>query len=121
MGTLWLRSFPASRVKTCEITYSHRNTLIIALESSETVFLTSRNVPDVRVCIPSGSLIEKRRGEFGYHVAGRYQPPTWDDWIPPFILLGIGVVLLVARALLFLRRSDRSSPLRRDVPPSHGS
>lgn len=87
------REVPEGTVASCKVTWSHKYSADIVLDSGRTVLVTSDDVGGLKNCIPAGSRLGKTRGEIGFTLNGSYVRPATSTWSVMKVLVVIGIAM----------------------------
>ena len=94
---LMLEGIPAGHVTGCSLTHGRTGPVLqVYLDNNEWVQFDWTNLAERGRCLPHGTLVEKRRGEFGFRIGGRPPQLAFAAFFPAasFTLLGITLIVL---------------------------
>src|SRR5215510_6145917 len=95
------RKVDPGRVLDCDLSHAHQYYAEHRLDTGESIILSNQDLSGLKKCLDIGTLIEKRRGEMGWRINGRYYPANADSiYLTAFLMVGgaaLGITALIQR------------------------
>lgn len=92
---------PAQRVANCNVFQSHGPHLNLAFEDGTGLALSFQDIRNSDKCLDRGTIVEKRRSEFGIRLNGKSQ--DWGQRETSLSFLVFGLIMSIGGGALLLR------------------